>query len=73
MKNATVIPSTIFNWLKDTICPRILGGEISAIYIGAIMSDAPTPNPPIMRAMTSKIKLGARAEPMAETAYKTAA
>ena len=49
------------------------GGEISAIYIGAIMSEAPTPNPPIMRAATRNQNEGASAEAIAEMAYKTAA
>ena len=73
VKNATEMPSTIFNWLNDTILPRMAGGEISAIYIGAMMSEAPTPNPPIMRATTRNKKEGARAEATADTAYSTAA
>ncbi len=40
---------------------------------GAIISDAPTPKPPIMRANTSVTKSGASADPRAEMAYKTAA
>ena len=56
------------SWLKDTICPRMEAGEVSAMYIGAMIRDAPTPRPPTIRAMTSKRKLGAMAEPMAEMA-----
>ena len=32
--------------MKETSLPRELGGAISAIYIGARISDAPTPIPP---------------------------
>ena len=49
------------------------GGDSSAMYMGATIRDAPTPSPPIMRAMTSISKLGARAEETAETAYRMAA
>ena len=64
---------TIFNWLNETILPLSSGGEISAIYMGAIMSEVPTPKPPIILAITRKINDGARADAIAETAYKIAA
>lgn len=73
LKNAAEIPVTMFSWLKETIWPRMCAGEISAMYIGATMSEAPTPSPPIIRAATSAWKLGARADAMAEIAYRTAA
>ncbi|MBA7533626.1 hypothetical protein ES705_25867 [subsurface metagenome] len=69
VKNATEIPKTIFNWLKETILPLSFGGAISAIYIGAIIREAPTPNPPIIRAMTRLTKLGATAENTADMKY----
>ena len=50
----------------------MFAGEISAIYIGAKIREAPTPKPPIILAITSVIKSGANAEKSAETAYKRA-
>ena len=73
MKNASEIPITIFNWLKETILPRIAGGAISAMYIGANIKEAPTPNPPIILAITKVKNVGAKAEAKADMAYKIAA
>jgi len=63
----------MLSWLKETRRPRISGGAISAIYMGASINDAPTPNPPIILAITNEIKLGAKAEATADIAYKIAA
>lgn len=49
------------------------GGDISAMYIGARIKDAPTPNPPIIRAITRVKNVGAKAEASAEMAYRIAA
>jgi hypothetical protein len=73
LKKATEIPITMLSWLNDTRRPRASGGAISAMYIGAIISAAPTPSPPSMRARTSHVKLGATAERIAETANNSAA
>ena len=43
------------------------------MYIGAKINEAPTPNPPTIRATTKNQKLVANAEPTAEMAYKMAA
>jgi len=47
------MPITMFSWLNDTIRPRTSGAASSAMYIGAMISAAPTPRPPSMRAATS--------------------
>ena len=73
VKKAAEMPITMLSWLNETIWPLILGGETSAMYMGAIMRAAPTPIPPIIRAITSTRKVGARAEATAETANNTAA
>jgi hypothetical protein len=66
VKNAAEIPTTILSWLKETNRPRIAGGDVSAMYMGAIINEAPTPNPPIILATTRKTKLGAKADKMAD-------
>src|SRR6187399_1912448 len=33
------------SWLDDTMRPRHADGEISAMYMGAVMNTAPTPKP----------------------------
>ena len=53
--------------------PRSLGGAISAMYMGAMISAAPTPKPPSMRAATRTAKLGATAQTSAEIVNRTAA
>ena len=73
LKNATEMPMTMLSWLNETRRPRDSGGAISAIYIGAMMSAAPTPRPPSIRANTSHPKLGASADRIAETANSAAA
>ena len=67
------MPITILSWLNDTMRPRIAAGAISAMYIGAMISAAPTPKPPSMRAATKVRKLGAAADATAEIANSTAA
>ena len=44
------------NWLKDTMRPRHADGEISAMYMGAVTSTAPTPKPLSSRATISVAK-----------------
>ena len=56
------------NWLKDTMRPRHAEGEISAMYIGAVISTAPTPNPLSSRATISVAKFSDSAASSAETA-----
>ena len=73
LKNAAEMPMTMLSWLKDTMRPRIFAGAISAMYIGAMISAAPTPKPPSIRAATSEMKSGAIAEARAETANSAAA
>jgi hypothetical protein len=73
LKKATEMPMTMLSWLNDTRRPRDSGGAISAMYIGAIMSAAPTPSPPNIRATTSHRKLGASAEAIADIANRMAA
>ncbi len=64
---------TMLSWLNETMRPRISAGAISAMYIGAMISAAPTPRPPTMRAMTRVMKFGASADAIADTANSTAA
>ena len=63
----------MFNWFKLTKRPRIFGGAISAKYMGPTINEAPTPKPPIIRAITKLTKSTASAEATAEMAYNTAA
>ena len=72
-KYESSIPPTIVNWFSDTRRPRILAGEISAIYIGESIDAAPTPNPPINRAKTNSINFLGRAEKMADVRKNIAA
>jgi hypothetical protein len=48
-------------------------GDISAIYMGARINEAPTPSPPIILAITSSAKEGAIADKSADIKYNTAA
>ena len=73
LKNAAEMPITMLSWLNDTMRPRRCAGASSAMYIGAMMSAAPTPRPPTSRATTSVRKSGATAEAMADSANSTAA
>ena len=54
--------------MKETSLPRELGGAISAIYIGARISDAPTPMPPSILKNKKAKKSLANADPIALTA-----
>ena len=72
MKNAAESPITIFNWLKETIFPRLAAGAISAMYMGAMIREIPTPIPANIRANTKIKKLGATADKIAEKAYNKA-
>ena len=58
-------PITMLSWFIDTIRPRTRAGANSAIYIGAKIKAAPTPQPPSMRAATSVKKLVTSADPTA--------
>ncbi len=58
--------------MNDTKRPLLLAEDISAIYIGAIISAAPTPKPPIIRATTNAVNELANAEAIAETANNNA-
>ena len=53
--------------------PLDAGGAISAMYMGATISAAPTPRPPTIRAAISDVKSGAAAEATADTVNSTAA
>src|SRR5690349_7269104 len=55
------------SWLDDTMRPRHADGEISAIYIGAVMSTAPTPKPLSSRATISVAKFSDNAASSEET------
>ena len=52
--------------MKETIFPRFSAGDISAIYMGAIIKDIPTPIPAINLAITKIKKEGATADKIAE-------
>ena len=56
------------SWLNDTMRPRHAGGEISAMYIGAVMNTAPTPKPLSSRATISVAKFSESAASSADTA-----
>src|SRR5687767_11605984 len=56
------------NWLNDTIRPRHAEGEISAMYMGAVMSTAPTPKPPSRRATINVAKFSDNAASSADAA-----
>src|SRR5665213_2531944 len=51
------MPNTILNWNSTTNLPREAAGEISEMYIGAMMDEAPTPRPPIKRSVMNKYQL----------------
>lgn len=53
-QNASIIPTEIFSCHKAPIRPRIWEGEISAMYIGTSMEQAPTP-PMQTKIVNSKI------------------
>jgi hypothetical protein len=53
--------------------PLFCGGAISAMYMGAIIKDAPTPSPPSILAKTRLVNPGANAEHNAESRYRIAA
>ena len=69
--NATKIPNTMLNWNNPVKRPRNSAGAISAMYSGAAMVDAPTPNPPRKRAIMKIETSGASADAKAEIKYKT--
>lgn len=52
--------------------PRILAGEISAIYMGETTDAPPTPSPPINRKNKKLYQSHARPDPSAEIRYKIA-
>ncbi len=56
------------SWLKDTMRPRHADGEISAMYMGAVTSTAPTPKPLSRRATISVAKFSDSAASSAEAA-----
>ena len=56
-----------------TMRPRTAAGEISAMYMGATTSAAPTPNPDKSRARMSMVKSLADADISADTVNTTAA
>ena len=60
------------SWFNATSRPRILAGDISAIYIGDTTDATPTPIPPMNLAITNSVKDRGRAERMAETIKRTA-
>ena len=68
LPKAASCPNTMNNWLKDTMRPRHAEGEISAMYIGAVISTAPTPKPLSKRATISVAKFSESAANSAETA-----
>ena len=60
------------SWLSETRRPRIRAGATSAMYMGDCIEAIPTPTPPMIRATINSTKLRGTAEPMAETAKRTA-
>src|SRR5881275_2681415 len=62
----------MLNWNSPTSRPRHFAGEISAIYIGPSTDDPPIPSPAKNRNSTSADQFHARAQPSAETRYRTA-
>ena len=53
------MPTTMDNWYSVPMRPRSEGGETSATYIGERMDAPPTASPPMKRASTKVVKLGA--------------
>ena len=53
------MPTTMDNWYSVPMRPRSEGGETSATYMGERMDAPPTASPPMKRASTKVVKLGA--------------
>src|SRR4030042_279026 len=66
------MPTTMFNWLTATSRPRRRAGAISVMYTGDTTDAPPTATPPIQRKNSSAYQSQAKAQPTADTKYRTA-
>ena len=73
MARDTKMPVTMANCCSEPSLPRILAGEVSAMYAGAITEATPTPIPPMTRNSTIISMLAARPAPKALMKNSTAA
>ena len=70
--NVRKIPMTMPSWNKVPSRPRHFSGEISAIYTGQIIEDAPMPRPPMKRAARNSSNVRGTADSNPERAYRNA-
>ena len=59
------MPSTMLNWNKAAMRPRLSVGAISVMYVGPTTEEAPTPSPPTKRNTTNHAHDAVNAEPNA--------